>query len=175
MTLADYKAYGEQIATRSLELLHSANNRRFTVFTVEDALTELKNIKSPCLVAELPRISFSDSGSDNIHSVMRGAFLIVKKCKQGDSNQIIAAYEEMFLIATDICSKILNDRKRANETGRPAPEKLVKHLVVNEMGLVDVGPVFDGYYGWRIEFPFQSTINLELDETKWNSEIKFAI
>jgi hypothetical protein len=175
MTLADYKAYGEQIATRNKAIKHSTSSKHFTVFTAEDALTTLKDIESPVLAAELPAISLSDGGSDNIHTVMSGAFLIVKKARQGNSAEIIIAYEEMFVIAIQILSKILNDRKMANDFGRMSPEKLIKHLQLNNIRIVDVGPVFDGYYGWRIDFPFQSTINLVLDENQWDNETKFSI
>ena len=174
MTLADYKAYGKQIAVRNKSIAHTDENRHFTVFTVEDALSDLKNIESPVLAAELPRIRFNDSGSDNIHTIMDGAYLIVKKVVQGNSEEIITAYEDMFVITLQVASKILNDRKMANIPGRQSPEKLVKHLQVNNISIVDVGPVFDGHYGWRIDFPFQSTINLELDESKWTDETKFT-
>lgn len=175
MTLSDYAAYGEQVATRNKAIAHTSQNRHFTVFTVEDALSNLKNIESPVLAAELPRIRFVDSGSDNIQTVMEGAFLIVKKAEQGNSSEIITAYEDMFVITLQVASKILNDKKMANNPGRLSPEKLIKHLQMNNISIVDVGPVFDGYYGWRIDFPFQSTINLVLDETKWISETKFSI
>lgn len=175
MTLADYKEYGEQIATRNKSILHTGTEKHFTVFTAEDALTGLPDMVSPVLAAELPTIGLSDSGSDNIHTVMSGAFLIVKKAEQGNADQIILAYEEMFVIALQILSKILNDRKMANLPGRLSPEKLIKHLQLHNIRIVDVGPVFDGYYGWRIDFPFQSTINLILNENDWNGEVKFSI
>lgn len=174
MNLVNYKEYGEQIATRHKSIGHTVNEKHFTVFTAEDAISGLGDIHSPVLAAELPRTRLNDSGSDNIHTVMAGAFLIVKKVAQGDYAEIIAAYQEMYVIALDILSKMLNDRKMANNGGRLSPEKLIKHLQLNNIEIVDVGPVFDGYYGWRIDFPFQSVINLQLDVTKWNNETKFS-
>ncbi|MES2590906.1 MAG: hypothetical protein V4608_03390 [Bacteroidota bacterium] len=174
MTLSDYKAYAEQCATRNKSIQHTPTSKHFTVFTAEDALSELKSIKSPVLAAELPRIRLGDSLSDNVHTIMDGAFLIIKKAKQGDSTEVITAYEEMFVIAMQVLTKIKNDRSFANEPGRSSPEKLIKNLRLQDVSIVDVGPVFDSYYGWRIDFPFQSTINLELDESKWDNEIKFS-
>jgi hypothetical protein len=174
MNLVDYKAYGLQIATRHKSILHSAQANHFTVFTAEDVLTGLKDLCSPVLAAELPRTGLLDNGSDNIHTIMKGAYLVLKKVDQGNSDEIIAAYEEMYVIAMDILTKMLNDRKLANTQNRNSPERLVKHLQLNSIELVDVGPVFDGYYGWRLDFPFQSVQNMQLDVNKWNSETLFT-
>lgn len=171
--IEQYKQYGEQIARRHKAIGHSDTERHYTMFTAEDALSGLRNMESPLLAAELPEIRFVDEGSDNVHMVMNGAYLILKKCRAGEGNAIVKAYEEMHVIALDIVRKFLNDRRMALKMGRKKPESLLHHLQVNGIHLVDVGPVFENYYGWRIDFPCQTAIEMDLDKTKWIGEVAF--
>ncbi len=174
MTFEEYKQYGEQCATRNKVIGHTPKQPHFIVFTAEEALSSIKNVLSPLIAAELPQIRFIDNGSDNIHTMMNGAFLALKKCQQGNTKEIMAAYQEMYLVALDMFRKFLNDRRMALVPGRPSPECLMKNLQVGDIQMGDVGPVFESYYGWRIDFPYQSTIDSDLDVSKWINETAFT-
>ncbi len=176
MILSDLKTYWQKAATNNLLILHTESAKHFCSFTAEEALSSLKNIKYPALCLELPAMGLNDGLSDNIRLISNGAVLILSHAKQGDNVAIAKVMIDTEVIVLQLVSKILNDRKRANETGRSSPEKNMKHLDLNKVRWVDVGPVFDSLYGWRLEFEFNGPIPTELDESKWlpGTEVKWT-
>lgn len=170
MTLAELKQYGLNIATNNLLIAHTSSDKHFASYTPEEVLTDIKSIKGIALMLELPEFSMNDQLSDNIRLITNSAFLILKKAKQGDYADIQSVYDSTATIAFQVLTKIYNDRKKANDTGVTSPESKLKHLEVNTLNLVDVGPVFDGWFGWRINLQFNSPINLTLNEDEWTDE-----
>jgi hypothetical protein len=175
MDLANLELYFERAATNNKAIQHTAQKKHFITFSVEDALSSLKNIEYPALCLEIPNERLSDQLSDNIRAISSSAIVIIKKVGKINPADIVIALKETYIIASQMQSKILNDRKKANQPGRTTPESLIKHLDVNSIQLVDVGPVFDGCYGWRLEFQFNGPKNLELVESDWlpGTETKF--
>jgi hypothetical protein len=167
MILSDLKTYWQKAATNNLLIQHTESSKHYCSFTAEEALSALKNIKSPALCLELPEMNLSDGLSDNVRLVSKGAILVLKHAKQGDNAMISQAFLDTEVIVLQLESKMLNDRRRANESDRLSPEKDMKHLDLNKVRWVDVGPVFDSMYGWRLEFEFNGPVNLALDESKW--------
>jgi hypothetical protein len=177
MRLSHLKTYWKNAATNNIAIGHDdVSNNKFCVFTAEDALSNLKEMTGLKLCLELPEVSLYDANSDNIRTITRGAVLILNGAMQGNRADIIQVFEQTEVVAYELLSKMLNDRKRANEQGRNAPESLIKHLDLNKVNMVEVGPVFDSQYGWRINYEFNSPVNLELDESKWleGSEVKWT-
>jgi hypothetical protein len=175
MRLADLKTYWENAAKNNLAIQHTESEKHFCVFTAEDALSSLKQLEDNVLVLELPNSTLSDANSDNIRYIPAAAVLILKSANQGNKDEVIQAYLDLEPVAIQLISKMLNDRKKANNDNISAPEKYMKHLDLNRIRMVDVGPVFDDKYGWRIDFEFNSPINLDLNESEWlpNTETKF--
>jgi hypothetical protein len=173
ITPADYETYWLHAAQRNNAIAHTDESKHFTTYNVEDALTELKNIKYPLLALEEPEYRIADGLSDNTRLPVTGAILILKRAKAGDYKEIREATQSTFPIAFQMITKLRNDRKRANDSGIPSPENMVKHLDLNTIRMVMVGPVFDGCYGWRVEFTINSPANMNLDESQWTGETKW--
>lgn len=175
MDLSNQKTYWQKAAEHHIDVQHTADNKHFCVFTVEDALSSIKDLEYPAICLEIPEENLADLNSDNIRANSSGAILVVTKATQGNHAEITQAFLDMYVIASDMQSKMLNDRKKANQQGRVAPESLLKHLDLNTVRMVEVGPVFDSCYGWRVEFAFNGPKNLTLDEAKWltGTETKF--
>lgn len=169
MRLADLKAYWKTAATNNLLVGHTATAKHFTCYTLEDSLSSLKNTVYPVVALEIPETGFGGEDSDNIHHDTTGAVLLLKHTKQGDYLAIQQAMEDMEELGMQMISKLYNDRKKANDDGITAPESLIKHLVFRSIKLIEVGPVFDSCYGYRLEFAFENPINLALDESKWKA------
>jgi len=175
MNLSEEELYFENTAKRLIAIQHTATKKHFCTFSVEEALSSLRDMLYPALCLEIPIEKLSDALSDNIRAITSGGVLILKKVAQPNPQEIVAALKETYVIASDIESKMLNDRKKADQQSSTYPENLLKHLDVNTLLLTDVGPVFDSCYGWRLDFQFNGPKNLELDESKWlpGTETKF--
>lgn len=174
MTLQNYIDYAKQIATRCKAIGHVEGvHNHFTLFTPEDVLSDLRGVEYPLLACELPRLRYMDGGSDNEFSQMQCSLLILMPAIQGDAISINQAFNTTYAIAQDIVTKLLNDNKCANITGRPSPECLVNDLNVNQINIVSVEAVFESCFGWQINFPFNNPNTLLLDESKWTGETRF--
>ena len=102
-----------------------------------------------------------------------GGVLILDKAPQGDYVKIQAAFQNTFIIAYQLLTKLYNDRRKANDIGTSSPESFLKHLDLQSISLLEVGPVFDGCFGWRINHQFNSPANLDLVESEWTGETKW--
>lgn len=167
MRLAQAKAYWKKAATNNLAVQHTEEEKHFFTFTVEDALSSLKNINYPAVGLETPVHRFGDGLSDNIRLLSSGGVLIIKHAPQGNAVKVEEAMLETEEIALQMVSKMRNDRLKANDVGVASPEKLMKHLDLFKVKIEEVGPLFDSCYGWRIDYEFNNPTNLELDEDKW--------
>ncbi len=174
MTLADFLLYGEQIARRNKLIGHTDTEQHFVQFGLEAVHSALKDVMYPLLGAELPVTGFDDRGSDNIHIINDGAFVIVQSVREGDSEAVNKAYNEMHIIAIQIVQKFLNDRKLSLVPGRPSPQNQINNLAISRIKIVDVGPIFENCYGWRVSFPMQGATDMDLVESDWIDEVAFS-
>ncbi len=174
LNTTDLKTYWLNAAIRNKAIGHVEGiKKHFSFFTPEEALSTIKNMCDPYLAVELPEVRLVDSNSDNIRSVFSGGILILKGADSTNYSKIQTAYDEMFIIGRQLISKMLNDRKKANDNNIPLPEALLKHLDIQSISMVEVGPVFDNKYGWRINYQLNTPDNLDLDESKWTNETKW--
>lgn len=176
MKTVDLKTYWKKAAINNKAIAHVDDTSiHFICYSAEAALASLKDIEDPVLALELPEMRLSDALSDNVRLNSNGAVLILKGAAQGNSSEIEQVMLETEIIAFELLTKMMNDRRKANDVGFTAPEKYMKHLDLNKVRLVDVGPVFNSKYGWRVEFDFNGPVNLTLDESKWTNETKWTI
>ncbi len=175
MRLGGFLSYGEQIATNHKKIGHSKTSNHYHVLTLKEAIMGIEEAEEIMLIAELPMIGINDGGSDNIFGTFTGAYLIVKKVDQDNHEEIISAFEEMEEIGNDIMSKMVNDWKKANNQEATKPNSELKHLEVDRLRMEEVGPVLDGYVGWRIDFTVLAPDALALIESKWRGETAFDV
>jgi hypothetical protein len=174
MIPADYETYWETAAKNHKEILHTTDEKRFIRFSVEEVLTGLKSLKSPALVLEEPEYNVLDEVGDNVGLQLQGAVLILKKLSESANYiQIQTAKKEMFLIAYDMYTKLRNDRKMANMGDATGPAAKLKNI--SNIRMIALGPVFDGWHGWRLEYTSPVTTNPDLNEDNWNNETKYKI
>ncbi len=174
LNLSDIKTYWKNAAIRNKAIGHvEGGEKHFSSYTAEEALATIKDMKYPYLAAELPEIHMGDANSDNVRMNFNGGILILKKATAGDYLKIQAAYDEMFIIGRQLLTKLYNDRKKANDYNIPMPEAMMKQLDIPLLNMVEVGPVFDSCYGWRINYQINTPDNLELDESEWDGETKW--
>lgn len=175
MTLPQLKQYWQEAAENHIDIRHTLTEKRFCSFSVEEALASLKDMMYPAICLEMPITRPTDNNSDNILIALDSAILIIQKVEASNHQEIEQAFVDTEVIARDMMSKLLNDRKKAFQDGVTAPRSLIKHLDVTSLELKEVGPIFDTCYGWRLDFKFLTPNSLALDESRWlpDTETKF--
>ena len=179
MKLLDYQNYFESAAKRNKILAHKDPLERiaFKTFDIEDIISgvaiDLKNI---CLFAENPQTRVGDELSDNPRKIYVGAYLIMEPCQDpGDYKKIQEIYQRTEEVAEQVLAKIWNDAKCRN-SNRAHPFA-IEGFNLPSVNAQTVGPVFNGWYGWRTSFSINQTFtnNLILNEDDWIGEKRFSI
>jgi len=175
MNYIHQKNYWKRAAEHHKLIAHTTTNTHFGMYEPIMVTLPLKDMEYPCLLFEKPVEKLQDGGSDNIRNDAAGGILILQKASKSDAVDIQDAFDNTYAIACDMRSKMLNDRKKANQDGVTAPESMLKHLNLNTVIMQEVGPVFDSLFGWRIDYTFNSPEDLELNENNWlpDTETKF--
>ena len=130
-------------------------------FELDEVLTSLRDIETPCLVLEGYKFSFSDNKSDNILKTRSGAFILLEHVKDiGDYNLIHNTWDTLEEIGDDILARIKADKNNPGSPVRNFPvENVEGHLLSTEMG---------NYYGIRFTFDIECKFNAEVDPDRWN-------
>ena len=169
MNFKQQKTYWKRAAEHHLQIGHSDAAQHFSTFEPSKVLKELNNMLYPALMFERPEERLADGHSDNIRLNSSGAILVIKKAAKDDQVDIDAAFDECYDIAHDMVAKMLNDRKKSNQSGVTEPESLLKELDLATVSIREVGPVFDSCFGWRVDYTFNGVDSLFFDESKWLS------
>ena len=83
----------------------------FYRFELDEVLTSLRDIETPCLILEGYKFSFTDNKSDNILKTRSGAFILLDHVKDtGDFNLIHHTWDTLEKIGDDILARIKADK-----------------------------------------------------------------
>ena len=160
--LTEYSAYFEKLSRQHVDIKHNDSAPRFFRLKGRDVTTKLQRADNIILVLESPEFSFSDNNSDNIFKDRIGAFAILKRVKKlDDFIEQEDAVDECEQIAEEIFKLMRRDNKSYSE-------QLFGYLPINSFSGFKVGPVYDGFYGIRVEFKFGDAVSMCVDESKWN-------
>lgn len=151
---SDLVLYFQQLVARHKLL------RQCYRFELDEVLTSLRDIETPCLVLEGYKFSFSDNKSDNILKTRSGAFILLEHVKDiGDYNLIHNTWDKLEEIGDDILARIKADKNNPDSPVRNFPiENVEGHLLSTEMG---------NYYGIRFTFDIVCKFNSEVDPERW--------
>ena len=72
MNLSEEELYFENTAKRLIAIQHTATKKHFCTFSVEEALSSLRDMLYPALCLEIPSEKLSDALSDNIRAITSG-------------------------------------------------------------------------------------------------------
>lgn len=160
-SLKEYSSYFEKLCRQHLLIKHSDKDPRFFRMRGRDVLTKLHKATNIICVLETPEFNYEDNKADNYMKDKTGAFAILKQCKMDD----FSAQDE----AVDICETIAHDfitiMRRDN---RDYDNQKFGYLPLNNISGFKVGPVYDNFYGIRMEFKFGDTISMCVKEDNWN-------
>jgi hypothetical protein len=130
-------------------------------FELDEVLTSLRDIETPCLVLEGYKFSFTDNKSDNILKTRSGAFILLDHVKDiGNYDLIHGTWDILEEIGDDILARIRADKNNPESPVKNFPiENVEGHLLSTELG---------NYYGIRFTFDIVCRFNSTVEPTRWN-------
>lgn len=168
-----YQTYFKNIATANLSLLHTDSKPAFVSIIRDDSgpfasmyLKDLlqkiaRNIAGTFLVCELPLVDHKHNGADNRSKTMLGSFLILRKTKVDDPQDVIDKIDECEAIADQVMAYMLKDFSERSE---------LRSLRFTATESEAISPITSGHYaGVRYNFSYQVNNNsrLKYDPSKW--------
>ncbi len=164
--MAEGKKFTDLIAYFQALAYGHKHIKDFYRFELDEVLTSLRNIETPCLIIEGYKFSFTDNKSDNILKTRSGAFILLDHVKDiGDYDLIHSTWDSLEEIGDDILARIKADKNNPESPVRNFPlENVEGHLLSTEMG---------NYYGIRFTFDIVCRFNADVDPERWNPAIPF--
>jgi hypothetical protein len=159
-SLTAYNNYFEVLSRQHVLLKHTEKLPRF--FRMKrDVTTKLEKAGDVICVLETPDWNYFDNQADNFMKDKTGAFSIMKRCKVDD----FIGQDE----AVDLCEQISEQfMAKMKADNRNYDDQKFGQLDINTFSAFKVGPVYDGFYGVRVEFKFSDHISLCVDQSQWN-------
>jgi hypothetical protein len=159
---SDLVKYFEKLASEHIEIKHTAIEKHFYRFELDEVLTGLcSNIKYPALILEGYDFNYSESNSDNIRKKRSGAFILIDKVKDmKDYNKIHEVWDSMEVIGDDLLVKM-----KADKESRQVP--VLRDFNINECEGVPLAVPQLGQHGVRFTFNLTSPVNNIVDKSRW--------
>ena len=152
---ADLVSYFQTLASQHILI------KNFYRFELDEVLTDLRDIQTPCLIMEGYKFSFVDNKSDNILKTRGGAFILLDHVKDiGDFNAIHTVWDNLEEIGDDVLARIRSDRHVSYSPVQNFPIETVEAQLIS----TDLG----NFYGIRFTFDIVCKFNPEVNPFRWN-------
>lgn len=161
-----YIEYFRGISETHVQLVPDTK-KTFLRLNIEEITGSMRTTIDPekyVMVLESYEHKAKDLHSDNHLRDYTGAFMILKRVPQLDDfngqDDVIDACEE---IAIEI-----SRRMYADSIDFENPNKFFTNIELNDFTFNKVGPLFNVWFGFRCQFDFTDTYNIEVTTAKWN-------
>lgn len=159
---SDLITYFRTLAAQHIAIGHSAAEKHFYRFEIEEVFSGLNDINYPALILEGYRYSLIDKFSDNVLKERTGAFILLDHLSDiGDYDAMHEVWENMETICDNIIARIKSDKRN------PAC-RAVRDFDLNTVQVALLANVRDNNYGIRCTFTLTSPWNTDVDAEKWN-------
>lgn len=162
ITQNEYMAYFEKVARQHVGIGHTDSKPRFfRLRDPRDLSTKLDKADQTILLLETPENKYSDNSADNYMKESTGAYAVLRRVKADDFRSIDQTM--------DACESITEEiMKLMRSHNRDFSNRLFGYLPIEGFSSFRVGPLFDGWYGVRMEFKYGDSISMCVDQSKWN-------
>lgn len=159
---SDLVDYFEQLATQHVDIRHSAIEKHFYRFELDEVLTGLAaGINYPALILEAYDFNYQESSSDNIRKERSGAFMLIDVVKDlKDFDRIHEVWDEMEQIGDEILVKMKVDKEsRLYE--------VLRGFDISKCYGIPMSVAKIGQHGMRFSFNIECGVNGNIDPDKW--------
>lgn len=159
---SDVIQYFKMLAAQHESIRHSAAEKHFYRFEIEEVLSGLKTINYPALILEGYRFSLIDKQSDNVLKERTGAFILLDHLNSiSDYDSMHELWDRLETICDDIIARIKSDK-------RDPSTKSVRDFDLNNIEFALIANENDKNYGIRCTFTIISPFSTTLNPAKWN-------
>lgn len=132
----------------------------FYRYELEEVLTEVNDLKVPCLILEGYKFGFKDNKSDNILKTRSGAFILLDNVADaGDYDAVHKCWDDLEAIGDDILARMKQDKRTGVSPVRSLDfESIEGGLLASEL---------NNYYGIRFTFDMDCAFNADVNPEKW--------
>lgn len=154
--------YFEKIASEHAEIRHTAFDKHFYRFELDEVLTgAARGIKYPALILEGYDFNYNESNSDNIRKKRSGAIILIDKVTDlKDFARIHQVWDEMELIADDILVKMKTDKE-----SRLVP--VLRDFNISDCSGAPLSISELGQHGIRVTFALGSPVSSIVNANRW--------
>jgi hypothetical protein len=164
MTIDDIITYFETLAKEHIDIKHTDKNCHF--FRDEDEVLEKLKSKAntPALIMGTFQSTFKMVNRDFNHEEPQMTILILDfvPIRNDKTTQHFAALERTKIIAEDIIRRIKHDATCQLHS-------FLKEFNTDSVRIDQVGPVFENYWGWVVDFSFVDFFDITYDESKFSN------
>lgn len=157
--------YFKTLAAQHISIGHSATEKHFYRFELEEILGGLKDVNYPALILEGYRYSLTDKQSDNVLKERSGAFVLIDHLHdRGDFDKMHEIWDNLEVICDDLVARIKADKRN------PAIAQ-VRDFDLNTIQVALIANDTDQNYGIRCSFTLVSSLTTVVDPDKWNLDV----
>lgn len=164
MTLLDYTAYFEALATKFKNIGHSQQRHRFARIDIEEVILGLRSrleLNEPCLILEAFEGTIDENQGDNNLNAMTGAFYIMQNAREGDTADEAQVLSRSLEYGKQVVARINQDAAKRRPTG------FLKNFRLQGVTYHKVGPIWDNAYGYRFQFPWVDSYSTVVQDELW--------
>lgn len=171
LTPETYREYFEYLATKNRAIAHHPeNNNQFFCVDMEEVDEETFNygscdISKWTFVLEDMTGRISGDTQEHLNVVTFGAFLILKKCEQGNRQQEREILDDAFKIGKQFLAKMKLDQRQFNALNN---DHVMAHFKANSVTFQKLKAVFDNAFGYRFEFETGKGEILKFEDEDWD-------
>ena len=165
MNIKTYLDYFQKIAENHQEILHSSAKKRFfrlNNIELNGSMRSSIDFEKTILMVESYELTPKDDHSENHLIEYTGAFSILSRVELDDFEAENEALEKCEKIALE-CSK----RMYKNSLDHGNPGKVFLNLEPSSFSFQKVGPIFNCFFGMRVQFNFSGTYSIDVDPSQW--------
>ena len=159
---SDLIQYFRTLAAQHADIGHSAHDKHFYRFELDEVLTGLKKVNYPALILEGYRYSLLDKLSDNVMKERSGAFMLLGHLNDiGDYDAMHQLWDDLEMICDDIIVRIKSDK-------RNPVAKAIRDFDLGSVNVALIANENDKNYGIRCTFTISSPLSTDVNPEKWN-------
>lgn len=159
---SDLIQYFRTLASQHVAIGHTATEKHFYRFELDEVLTGLKKVNYPALILEGYRYSLADKQSDNVMKERSGAFMLLGHLNDiGDFDAMHQLWDDLEMICDDIIVRIKADK-------RNPMAKAIRDFDLGSVNVALIANENDKNYGVRCTFTISSPLSTDINPQKWN-------
>ena len=159
---SDVIAYFKTLASQHVSIGHSAAEKHFYRFEIDEILSGIKTINYPALILEGYRFSLIDKQSDNVLKERTGAFILLDHLSDvSDYDAMHELWDRLESICDDIIARVKADKYNATA-------KAVRDFDLNNIEFALIANENDRNFGIRCTFTITSPFSTTVEPSRWN-------